>query len=430
MKIAVIQFPGSNCERETCLALKRAGLTAIEFLWNEEPSRLASMDGFIVIGGFSYEDRSRAGIIAAQDPLMSVLKQESLKGKPLMGICNGAQILVESGLVPGYEGYQIGMALTENKRIQNGKILGTGFYNAWVHLRKPEGADVSLFTRLMQPGERMCIPAAHAQGRFLMPKTLQQQVLTQGLLALDYVGPDGELSSEFPVNPNGSMLNMAAVSNPAGNVLAIMPHPERTPAGDKLFSAMADYLNSGVRVAPRWLENPAVEDPPQDWQPEGASQEWLAELIITDNEAQTVANSLARQGLPLAVSRYVHWSLFLDNEAQARLIKDSDLLCNPRKEHLMPTAGLSQSFQLRQGPASDQALALLVRDRDNLHGQEKVQQLVDHFGLEGSCRIRHGILWVFRPLGELPADWQQQLLATHIIHNPYAHEHYVYPLEL
>ena len=93
MHIAVVQFPGSNCERETKLAVKRAGMQPVEFLWNEPCEKLTACDGFIIVGGFSYEDCSRAGVIAALDPIMAVIKQQSELGKPVLGICNGAQIL-------------------------------------------------------------------------------------------------------------------------------------------------------------------------------------------------------------------------------------------------------------------------------------------------------------------------------------------------
>ena len=99
--IAIVQFPGSNTERETSMACKRVRLNPIDFLWNEKKASLSDFDGYIIIGGFSYEDRSRAGILAALDPIIEMIKLESEKGKPVLGICNGAQILVESGLVPG-----------------------------------------------------------------------------------------------------------------------------------------------------------------------------------------------------------------------------------------------------------------------------------------------------------------------------------------
>ena len=135
MRIAIIQFPGSNCERETMLAVKRAGMEPVEFLWNESREKLREMAGYIIVGGFSYEDRSRAGIIAALDPVMQEIAIQSEKGKPVLGICNGAQVLVETGLVPGLENNKVGMVLTENKRVANGKILGTGYYNAWINMR-------------------------------------------------------------------------------------------------------------------------------------------------------------------------------------------------------------------------------------------------------------------------------------------------------
>ena len=147
MRIAIVQFPGSNCERETILAVKRAGMEPVEFLWNQSKKALADFDGYIIVGGFSYEDRSRSGIIAALDPIMQIIREQSKLGKPILGICNGAQILVETGLVPGLENDAIGMALTDNKRMQNGQVLGTGFYNAWVDMRLTDNYQYNAFTR-------------------------------------------------------------------------------------------------------------------------------------------------------------------------------------------------------------------------------------------------------------------------------------------
>ena len=113
--IAVIQFPGSNTERETIMACDRAGLKATEFLWNNSPKLLSKYNGYIIVGGFSYEDRSRAGIIAALDPILTQLTKEANKGKPVLGICNAAQILVESGLIPGANNNDPCIALTDNK---------------------------------------------------------------------------------------------------------------------------------------------------------------------------------------------------------------------------------------------------------------------------------------------------------------------------
>jgi phosphoribosylformylglycinamidine synthase len=189
----------------------------------------------VIAGGFSYEDRSRSGIIAAQDPIMETIKTESEKGKPVLGICNGAQILVESGLVPGIEGYRQGAALTTNRRIENDEVLGTGFYNAWVNIKFDGAPEQCAFTSALEPGELLKIPAAHAEGRFILPEALLEEMKSKKMTLFRYADDDGECDPDFPVNPNGSVHNLAAVCNAAGTIMAIMPHPERTAAGDKIF---------------------------------------------------------------------------------------------------------------------------------------------------------------------------------------------------
>ena len=145
--IAIIQFPGSNTERETLMACRRVGLNPLEFLWNESAEKLTDFDGYVIVGGFAYEDRSRAGVIAALDPIIDQIKIEADKGKPVLGICNGAQILVESGLVPGLEDHRMGVALTDNKRVKGGHVVGVGYYNTWANLKMSAPPDRCAFTR-------------------------------------------------------------------------------------------------------------------------------------------------------------------------------------------------------------------------------------------------------------------------------------------
>ena len=97
--LGIIQFPGSNTERETNMACNRVGMNSVDFLWNEPKERLSEFDGYVIVGGFAYEDRSRAGVIAALDPIIDQVKIEAAAGKPVLGICNGAQILVELSLI-------------------------------------------------------------------------------------------------------------------------------------------------------------------------------------------------------------------------------------------------------------------------------------------------------------------------------------------
>ncbi|MCZ6672056.1 MAG: phosphoribosylformylglycinamidine synthase I, partial [Verrucomicrobia bacterium] len=242
IKIAIIQFPGSNCETESIAAVRRAGMEPVEFLWNQSYELLESFDGYVIVGGFSYEDRSRAGVIASLDPVMKIIRKQSETGKPVLGICNGAQVLVETGMVPGLNKYRIGMALAPNRREKDGHILGTGFYNVFANLKMTTEPGKTAFTRHLKPGDTIHIPLAHAEGRFVIPDELLAEMIDSGQTPFQYSDSEGTVQDSFPVNPNGSVHNLAAVSNPAGNVMAIMPHPERVPAGDPIFSSMREYI--------------------------------------------------------------------------------------------------------------------------------------------------------------------------------------------
>ncbi|MFA6486479.1 MAG: phosphoribosylformylglycinamidine synthase I, partial [Candidatus Magasanikbacteria bacterium] len=231
MLIAIIQFPGSNAESESIRAIRTAGMEPVEFLWNQNPGDLQKFDGFFIVGGFSYEDRSRSGIIASLDPIMRYLKIENDKSKPILGICNGAQILVETGIVPGLNDNQVGMALAVNKRVKDGRVLGTGFYNAWVNVQLSAPSNACAFSRSLKPGEFMHIPVAHGEGRFVIPPELLEDLKQNNQTVFRYCDDNGKISEEFPVNPNGAMYNLAAVCNTVGNAMAMMPHPERCPAG-------------------------------------------------------------------------------------------------------------------------------------------------------------------------------------------------------
>jgi phosphoribosylformylglycinamidine synthase len=223
-RIGIVQFPGVNCEYETARALTGAGMEAAILRWNESPSALRDFDGFVLPGGFSYEDRVRAGAIAANDSVMEHIVESASMGKPVLGICNGAQVLVESGLVPGGRTGSIDLALAPNKGMGR-----DGYYANWVFVRVSCPRERSFITLALEEGEVIPIPIAHSQGRFTSGVTsVFDRLDAAGQVALKYCCPDGTAALDFPEDPNGSCALAAAIANPAGNVVAMMPHPERS----------------------------------------------------------------------------------------------------------------------------------------------------------------------------------------------------------
>jgi phosphoribosylformylglycinamidine synthase len=218
---AVIRFPGSNCEFETARALSRAGIEARIYNWNQTASLAANRaDAYVLPGGFSFQDRIRAGVVAARERIMDIVFEEAACGKPVLGICNGAQILLESGLVPGWKPGAVQSALASNY------IPGrSGYLSRWIFLKKHTGAVPSCPWLMALDDHPLPLPIAHAEGRFVFRTEDTERAALQ--LGLVYCTPDGSDSDGWPDNPNGSMLNAAGILNTEGNVLAMMPHPER-----------------------------------------------------------------------------------------------------------------------------------------------------------------------------------------------------------
>lgn len=211
MKSAVITFPGSNCDRDAVVALEKVGSKA-QRVWHQETSLDNDLDLIIVPGGFSYGDYLRSGAMAKISPVMQEVKRLADKGVRVLGICNGFQILTESGLLPG--------VLLRNKK--------TKFICRYLNLRVED--NQTEFTKKYKMHQVLKLPIAHMDGQYFADAETLKKLEGEGGIAFRYVDERGRLSDE--ANPNGSALNIAGVFNEQKNVLGLMPHPERAIDGD------------------------------------------------------------------------------------------------------------------------------------------------------------------------------------------------------
>lgn len=228
MKAAVITFPGSNCDDDAVYTLEKAGFS-VDRLWHKDTPELNDYKLIVLPGGFSYGDYLRCGAIAGLSPIMQKVKSFANGGGFVLGICNGFQILCESGLLPG--------AVVRNASLK--------FVCKDVNLRvaTPE----SPWTNEMKSGEVVVWPIAHGDGRYVIDEAGLQSLKANHQILLHYTDPKGTANAEH--NPNGSLENIAGICNEKRNVFGLMPHPERatdlrSQHGQKLWSSIKKALAS------------------------------------------------------------------------------------------------------------------------------------------------------------------------------------------
>jgi phosphoribosylformylglycinamidine synthase len=228
VKTAIIQFPGSNCDLDIFHVLKDVLQIETDLVWHTN-FKAEDYDGAILPGGFSYGDYLRAGIIAAHSPAIDQVEIMAQEGKPIIGICNGFQILIESELLPG--------ALLSNQT--------RTFICKWVNIKvETNNTD---FTRNISEGTILKIPIAHAEGRYTIDPKGLKDLRENDQIVLRYVDENGNLTKIG--NPNGSMDSIAGICNNDRNVFGLMPHPER--ASEKILSPFSS--SDGLKILNRFV---------------------------------------------------------------------------------------------------------------------------------------------------------------------------------
>lgn len=206
MKAAVVVFPGSNCDTDCYHALRDQMGMEVNFVWHKE-TEIPQSDLVVIPGGFSYGDYLRTGAIARFSPVLEAVTRHANEGRAVIGICNGFQILLESGLLPG--------AMLRNRS------LSFICKHVWLKVVNNE----TQFTRKMKQNELLSIPIAHGEGNYYCDDETLKRLKNENRIIFQYASASGEVSDEF--NPNGSRENIAGIINEGGNVLGMMPHPER-----------------------------------------------------------------------------------------------------------------------------------------------------------------------------------------------------------
>ncbi len=217
IKVGIVVFPGSNCDRDVYHVFKNILKVDTELIWHKRDD-LRGFDAVILPGGFAYADRLRAGVIAAHSPVMQEVKRLAKDGLPILGICNGFQILVESELLPG--------AFMRNDTLR--------FICRWVSLRVNVDSKRSPFTTLLSNDQILNIPIANQEGKYYVDDDTLHLMNKNRQIVLTYTN-----------NPNGSLQSIACICNEQGNVMGIMPHPER--ASEPMLNPLG-YGNDGLLI--------------------------------------------------------------------------------------------------------------------------------------------------------------------------------------
>jgi len=378
------------------------------------------------------------------NPLMDSYSQEAFhtkieedhKGKPVIGICNGAQILVETAMIPELSKDDLEMSLARNIWIKNNKTEKVGgFYNEWIYIKNNSKQGRSAFNNFKED-LIMKIPIAHGEGRFTSQnkeviKTLKENDQT----IFRYCDKDGNIKEDFPTNPNHSLYNLAGICNKEGNVLALMPHPERTEKeGQPIFDSMATYIKNGNKIKKDTTQLKTIKKDTTTIEKSITKQktkpdiEIKIELIITDNTQKTLENTMKKQksfkSLKLKRKLYYAFNIKNKNDAKkiAQQIIETGEIANLNKEIPIITIKnkdykYSKDSGLLEIEKDKTNYTFYVTEYKNYEGETTMTKLKNYFKNEEIQNIEQGIYWDINLKQDIKI---KSLLQSNIFHNPHA----------
>ena len=262
----------------------------------------------------------------------------------------------------------------------------------------------------------MRVPIAHAEGRFLFNNDLEAEILKNNLITYKYCDSKGDRSGDFPTNPNGSLHSAAALSNPTGNVMAIMPHPERTleNEADDLFDSMKNYVESDSPFSYKALNFKSKKVNIQKFKKPSKGSELLISTIIAYNEAASVEKCIHSLGVDAKVKKYVHFEIDTNESFDIDKVISTDVLFNPSKEYIAKTKEGSGVYRF------------LVRNKDEIVGQRLTQTLRGRFDFSDLKSIKRGIVWEVKINSHSTKKDVDLILNSHIFANPISQECHEY----
>ena len=312
-------------------------------------------------------------------------------------------------------------AVAMNTRVQSGKVIGTGYYNDTVYLQNVVPAGRSCITTQLDQGAVITAPVANGEGRFVFSTDLLLELEQHQQILFKYCTEQGQVVNEFPITPNGAIWGIAGFCNPAGNVVAYMPHPERLERnGESLFNHLRLWLEQPPKhesYTLQWKPQSTVVEPYRS--PDHCLQLYV-DLMITDNAAKTVEMALQQKGYHVTVSRKTHWEISSAGaQPDLTALVDSGELLNTHKERYSQTKS-----------AQPNTLSFLVRFADDYEGKAVLATLQNRFGLKDILNIHKGVIWELTFSSADPAERTRlatEILQTHILFNPFSQECYIIP---